>query len=593
YKKSWETIDNLTVDILNKENNYDLLHRAVLMLYSGYHQHAEKNIEGLYYRWLNKCKGKFRYTHPQLIGKLISGEDKSKQFNWFEFDDYVYPDCKTDCYNYENCRCRIDEFEDWLECCNGGICSFEKFQSLHDETNYVNIKNQATPQIKYGPYKTLVNDIFLQGLLMAPENLEEKVNENPHIIIAPIYDVGIGRQRYGIKGVLADNLPSYKYGGYLQGYGGIQGVLTCYFNNRDKRNKWHRNNWNEDGPLCLSRAMPSLAREISASSEIWAGSIAIHPPYNLVSYFLRCLIYVQDWESAVVFKNKQNQYAFVREKIEGSFKYGWKKIVQERDAIETIPIEEGSPIHESGKQQFNRFLRNSQNKNKNPYHHSFDFNDIFYIWWSPDLWSKELITGLNAEEIQRYKDISIRFQFPSYYIIPKNVEEQKVFAHAYLRQQLSLMRMLIPKVRARRAALRSAVSAIMGRNMSHNIGSHVLARYSSAAGRVSEQRTITEGESAVESGAEDHRSVFLRYMQRRMDFIAEVATTEKSFWEQPLNFRGVLSVLNLADERRRINKRNHAQEQRQFEPILLSYISGKPGIKVSVETCDFKGHDPY
>jgi len=147
-------------------------------------------------------------------------------------------------------------------------------------------------------------------------------------------------------------------------------------------------------------------------------------------------------------------------------------------------------------------------------------------------------------------------------------------------------------------SLKSAVSAIMGRNMSHNIGSHVLARYSSAAGRVGEQRTFNSagesGKSACEWGVEDHRSVFLRYLQRRMDFVAEVATAEKSFWTQPLSLCGVLSALNLDAERTCINKKKDRVEKRTFEPILLSYITGKEGIKACVVMDDnLKNVDPY
>jgi len=148
-------------------------------------------------------------------------------------------------------------------------------------------------------------------------------------------------------------------------------------------------------------------------------------------------------------------------------------------------------------------------------------------------------------------------------------------------------------------ALRSAVSAIMGRNMSHNIGSHVLARYSNAVGRVGEQRTNPNGggapeDSALARGVEDHRAVFLRYLQRRMDFTAEVSTSEKSFWSQSLSLCVVLSALNLEDEKIRINKQEDSEERElEFEPILLSFITGKEGIKASVDIGGMKRNDPF
>jgi len=62
-------------------------------------------------------------------------------------------------------------------------------------------------------------------------------------------------------------------------------------------------------------------------------------------------------------------------------------------------------------------------------------------------------------------------------------------------------------------ALRSAVAAIMARNMSHNIGSHVLAYY-----KESMESILQPAER------EEARSRFNRYLQARMDYIAYVTT---------------------------------------------------------------------
>ena len=197
----------------------------------------------------------------------------------------------------------------------------------------------------------------------------------------------------------------------------------------------------------------------------------------------------------------------------------------------------------------------------------------WFMWWTNDLWSKDLIFSLEDEERNAFSRFAIRFEFPEACYIPADAEIQKQMRNAYLRQQLELMNSLIPKVQTRRAALRSAVSAIMGRNMSHNIGSHVIARYAAVAGSAEEQR-----ERDHERDQEDHRTVFLRYLQRRMDFIAEVSTSDKPNWSQPLGLVEVLAALNLDKEKRRINE----EGKKKFKPILLSYITGKEGIKASV-----------
>jgi hypothetical protein len=117
----------------------------------------------------------------------------------------------------------------------------------------------------------------------------------------------------------------------------------------------------------------------------------------------------------------------------------------------------------------------------------------------------------------------------------------------------------------------------MGRNMSHNIGSHVLARYS---GRV---RSDLVQAPVEQSGPLDHREDFLRYLQRRMDFIAEVATSERSLWSQPLGLRSVLERLDFDRQVKLLNDGG----RRTHQPILLSYVAGKDGptgpVRATVE----------
>ena len=98
----------------------------------------------------------------------------------------------------------------------------------------------------------------------------------------------------------------------------------------------------------------------------------------------------------------------------------------------------------------------------------------------------------------------------------------------------------------------------------------------SSAGKVKE----------LERGEIDHRTVFFQYLQKRMDFIAEVSTSDKPNWSQPLGLVEVLDALNFEKEKERINKTT--SNKFKPEPILLSYITGKEGIKASV--CIDKEH---
>jgi hypothetical protein len=71
----------------------------------------------------------------------------------------------------------------------------------------------------------------------------------------------------------------------------------------------------------------------------------------------------------------------------------------------------------------------------------------------------------------------------------------------------------------KRHALRSAVAAIMSRNMSHNIGSHVLAYY---------EQSLKEIDREAQP-LDEAREKFNRYLQARMDYIAYVTTITPSY----------------------------------------------------------------
>jgi hypothetical protein len=94
---------------------------------------------------------------------------------------------------------------------------------------------------------------------------------------------------------------------------------------------------------------------------------------------------------------------------------------------------------------------------------------------------------------------------------------------------------------ALRYSLQSSISAIMGRNMSHNIGSHVMARISTGG---IDGWTTNEKIDDIIKNLNDEKSKkdiihwskdiqFLsRYIQQRMDFIAQIATDWPT-WTEP------------------------------------------------------------
>jgi hypothetical protein len=214
-----------------------------------------------------------------------------------------------------------------------------------------------------------------------------------------------------------------------------------------------------------------------------------------------------------------------------------------------------------------------------------------YMWWTCeptqpddgsrpafDLWSDYFLPELTEQERATFQDTSIRFKFPKACRLPlqRQPQARNFLVETYQRQQLELMRALIPKVRARRVALRNAVSAIMGRNMSHNIGSHVLARYASHKVEATH----------LDPQYLDPRADFLSYLQRRMDFLAEVSTTDMAYWSQPLSLKQQLARLDYEQQ-----KSVFGDSAGRFPP-LLQFITGKDKLTATVRfsSIDEHGH---
>jgi len=108
----------------------------------------------------------------------------------------------------------------------------------------------------------------------------------------------------------------------------------------------------------------------------------------------------------------------------------------------------------------------------------------------------------------------------------------------------SLHALEFSKQEIKRHAIKSAISAIMARNGSHNIGSHVI------------NRVV---ESIDSLNIQDHKYLF-RYLQQRMDFVAQIST-DFSQWSTPHWFV------------KEIMKGFYEQKH------LLNYIASSEGLK--------------
>lgn len=113
---------------------------------------------------------------------------------------------------------------------------------------------------------------------------------------------------------------------------------------------------------------------------------------------------------------------------------------------------------------------------------------------------------------------------------------------------------------------KAAVSAIMSRNMSHNIGSHAISLWNM---QLNEQ---LKGKSDADQGIEPLKSVkdskdLFQYLQHRMDFIAEVSTSIPGS-EMTMNFK------------------NDIMQPFIDQKVLFKNIAASEGIEVTIENKD-------
>jgi hypothetical protein len=116
----------------------------------------------------------------------------------------------------------------------------------------------------------------------------------------------------------------------------------------------------------------------------------------------------------------------------------------------------------------------------------------------------------------------------------------------------------------RRESIKSAIAAIMSRNMSHNLGSHVISgtkNYLANAGYILKDK-------------KDGKGIYhlYQYLQERMDFIAMVTegNRNKNLYKAPLNLKAdILDIFAVDGRDKRHNKDNASHQIKSF---LLNYV---------------------
>lgn len=545
-KKALEYISgyvNSNDSIPNKE--WVIAFQHILTLYSEYHHEPNHYLDGIVWRNLKELHIKENSCSRKidyLLGPLVGEEGNNHVgYNWINAKFY---------FNNDDLKIEAYQCQELIACGT----------ALRPLTTHE--KNEIDNRSGFPIAQILTNKIFFDHV----KNVTE--GKTTYVLVIPIYDAWVGSEAWG----------------------NLCGNFILFFGVEDQSDFYYQSFVNRESEK-------PLLDELRDKTRIFTGEFfrsglnlllaqPITPPYDLIHHFLKNLNIIQDWDRIIVYRGTTSQYCYYWSENPKE----WKRCSCGTDASNEISCAQCLPWEDISLSWKDR----RDNKK--------------FVWWNQDLdiWSPMFLSDINDEEKQAFHDIRLAFEYPITACIPEEDETKcKMLGEEYIRQQLEVLRGLLPKVRARRAALRSALSAIMGRNMSHNIGSHVLARYSSA---------IKEDLETACKEKTDHRTDFMGYLQRRMDFLAEVATADKALWSQPLSLKDSLLRLNYETQEERFatsinctkedtpddskcgnngdkcnrllkptTAENIAEDKKCNKPILLSYITGKESLKASIE----------
>jgi hypothetical protein len=162
-------------------------------------------------------------------------------------------------------------------------------------------------------------------------------------------------------------------------------------------------------------------------------------------------------------------------------------------------------------------------------------NNYLYIQKMSQLLDKRILSAVNNKDIASYQEYIIVFQFPKHTLFPEQekgvtsrteLDSAKELGFGYIKKIIPVFDKVLIKRNFLRHSFKSAISAIIARNHSHHIGSHVTPRTSIDKCQV--RLKVLEGKNnQCEKNYDIITSLKSRldeYIQQKADFTAEIAT---------------------------------------------------------------------
>lgn len=280
---------------------------------------------------------------------------------------------------------------------------------------------------------------------------------------------------------------------------------------------------------------------------------------DILEHFIKYLPMLQDWEFIRVFESKGGKEAALNYCYGRTENGAWKKCTEEKGpTCKTktecnIPVKAKSYELEDGK--LREIILAAEKKHIASDEISFGKGHKHKALLE-NIFTERYIPELDAYDKSKYGKKIVIYEYPSYTIFPNNEPTEHPLGLYYERQQIDLLRQLAIKrkviLETTRHGSIAAMTAIIARNLSHNIGSHVLSRWIVALNELLEKNeefkditrptwnnlnpdTRLNEVSECYKKLENSKPLF-QYIQHRMDFIATVATSVPSS-EMTMDFK--------------------------------------------------------
>lgn len=509
---SLKTIED-AFKILETSTDCDEYHHALLTVFQFYPVVSHKYIDGIIYRNLERRaedrKVKSLPTHKidYAIAKLLI----EKKYTY-----KLYPWVKIDFYNGGNPEIKYS-------------CQENNYPCYPERSPDINISKNVIPEIKGQQYyKKKVN--CNEYPLTPADKGKDSFFHNYFLPFFAGYKIEKSKKVFDATTFLelkSDFFKKFKdiliipiYDAYIDGqyYGNLYGTLQIPFEKEYELKKFKSTKLN--GLITNSFMLVNEIKE-AALFEILQQPMGD----NLLEHFIKYITLVQDWERIMVWeydkKNNKSKldYCYKRDKdnkwdrcIDVDNNTKCKKCKPNFDRLKnwiTDAEKKHLPIAENG-------YKNKKAKRKAVLEYIFN---------------KKLIPELYDDIINKHKNTRLIFEYPCYTVFPKDESSSHKLGIHYERQQIDLLRQMFLQERVRREIIRhgtkAATNAIISRNSSHHIESHVKPRsttqkivekISKNLGRISnDDKLILEIIHVLKARLDE-------YTQKKSDFMAEVAT---------------------------------------------------------------------